>query len=293
MKTVNPKSSGLERRLVLQSDVVSNVNDLRTGQLMEQIVKADRLLHFLVPGKRIVLVERNHQYLEEMLGKITKEFCPNNTVSYEQHSQPHYVVQDGQVKVYTNQDITSKVACVLGRVKHPDSLVEKILRKAQQYGRVSERNDLRKLMINDGYGIAAVAKRKEDIPELVDRIANLPYLRMEHYQKHRKRNGYISDHLNMTYNNGNPAMRGIEIEIQVTDLESHSNSTSKPEQDHDTTYGDEKLACEHHVDGQIVIVGNHIQVPGLCRIQHGDGINVVYVPNDMKPYKLIVPVEYQ
>jgi hypothetical protein len=273
------------------SDVVSNVNLYRTGQLMEEVLRADKMHSFLKPGKRIVLAERNHQYLEEILDKLTSVFCPRNIVTYEEHNLPHYIVKDGQIKAYHNLDEHSPVAQLLGRVKHPDSLVEKILRKNVQYGRVCERNNLTKLMINDCYGAMINTKYKSQIGEVVETLLKIPFLKLEHYQSHRKGNGYSAEHINAKYNNGNPAMRGIEIEIQVTDIKSYQNSITMPEQGHDTSYGQEKLASDHNLDGQIVVVGNHISLPDRCRTRHCDGFTIAEVPNSMHPYILVVPRE--
>jgi hypothetical protein len=281
----------LETRLATprQVELVSNMNGLRTGQLMDSIEKANRRLNFLKPGKQVVLVERNHDYLDEILAKILPELCPNHIVSYQDHHMPHYVVHDGRVEMYHNLDKHSPVAKVKARLKHPDSLAEKVPRKAQEYGRTSERNDKHKLMVGDVGGAEVVVRNRDYVPIVTRQILGLPFLKLEKFEQHRKSNGYMSDHLNLIYENGNPEMRGLEIEIQVTDLESHRKSRKDPKQGHKTVYGAEKLSSNHHLDGQLVIVGNSVEVPQECNPQRVDGWLVAHVPNKIQPYKILVP----
>ena len=281
----------LETRLASprQVEIVSNMNSLRTGQLMDSIERANRKLDFLKPRKQVVLVERNHDYLDEIMAKMLPEMCPNHILSYQAHHLPHYVVHDGKVEVYHNLDEHSPVAKVKARVKHPDSIAEKVPRKAYIYGRVSERHDRHKLMIGDVGGAQFIVRTRDDVPTVTRQILSLPFLKLEKFEAHRKSNGYTSDHLNLIYDNGNPAMRGLEIEIQVTDLESHRKSIEDPRQGHETAYGSEKLGSNHHLDGQLVIVGNSVEVPQECNPQRIDGWVVARVHNKIQPYTILVP----
>lgn len=281
----------LEKRLMThrQVELVSNVNSLRTGQLMDMIEKANRRLDFLDVGKRIVLVERNHDYLDEILSKILPEVCPNHLLSYQEHHLPHYVVHDGKVEVYKNQDPESQIVLVKARVKHPDSIAEKVPRKAELFGRVSERHDSYKLMVGDVIGLEVVAKSKEHVPEVTKQILRMPFLNLEKFEQHRKSNGYTSDHLNLIYENGNPEMKGLEIEVQVSDLQNHLASINDPSQGHETSYGAEKLSSKHHLDGQLIIIGNSVKVPESCGPRMAGGLLVAEVNHPFKPYTIIVP----
>gem|GEM_PF-5134117 len=267
------------------------MNDLRTGQLMTQIESANRALNFLRPGSQIVLVERNHDYLDEILAKVLPALCPNHLLSYQDHHLPHYIVRDGKVEVYHNLEQASPVVLVKARVKHPCSLAEKVPRKAVYFGRISERHDRNKLMIGDVLGLEVVVRESADVSAVVKQILQMPFFRLEHYEQHRKQNGYSSDHLNIKYENGNAAMNGLEVEIQVTTLKSHKDSTHDPDQGHDTSYGAEKLGSKHYLgDRQLVIVGNSVEVPeDKCSVQRTDGLLVAKVPNPIHPYLLVVP----
>ncbi|MBW2972541.1 RelA/SpoT domain-containing protein [Candidatus Woesearchaeota archaeon] len=283
----------LERKLrQARAEVVSNTNWSRTGQIMDELIRADRKLGFLQPGKQTVLVERNHEYLTEILAKMLPEMCPRHLVSYQEHHLPHYVVRDGKVEVYKNLDQDSPIVEIYARVKHPDSAAEKIPRKAVIFGRVSESNDKHKLMIGDIIGLAVVVKETEDVDAVGKQLLQMPFFRLEHYERLRKANGYNSDHYMLVYENGNPQMRGLEIEVQVTDLKSHLNSIHRPEQGHDTAYGKEKLESEHRLDGQLIVVGNSVTVPkGVCEVRRSGNLLVAEIPHLFKPYTLAVPLQ--
>jgi hypothetical protein len=85
-------------------------------------------------------------------------------------------------------------------------------------------------------------------------------------------------------------MRGLEVEAQVTDLQSHIDSKTKPEQAHDTGYGAKKLASRHDLgDRQLVIVGNHITIPEGLQVMEAEDARIVRVPNKIQPYTLVMP----
>jgi ppGpp synthetase/RelA/SpoT-type nucleotidyltranferase len=280
-----------------QVEIVSNMNSLRTGQLMGELEHANRQLagmgsEFLQPRKPIVLVERNHDYLDELLAKVLPELCPSHCVSYQDHHLPHYVVHDGKVEVYKNLNLSSPVVLVRARVKHPCSVAEKVPRKTVYFGRVSERHDSQKLMIGDIIGLEVVTRYKEQVKPVARQILSMPFLKLEHEHRHDKENGYNSNHLNMTYENGNPEMRGLELEVQVTDLQSHLASMNDPKQGHDTSYGAEKLSSRHELNGQLVIFGNSVKIPrGVCEVKRAGRLLVAEIPNKIQPYLLVVPTE--
>jgi hypothetical protein len=281
---------------VAKAEVVSNMNDLRTGQLMDMIEAANREVArsgagFLKPGKRIILAERNPEYLEEILAKMLPVFCPRHLVSYQEHHLPHYVVHDGRVELYKNLDTNSPVAFVQARVKHPCSLAEKVSRKAEYFGRISEFHKRQKLMVGDVIGIKIVVGTEGDIGLVGGQLLALPYLRLEHFEKQRKENGFRANQYNMTYDNGNSVMKGLELEVQVTDRESHYNSIYDPKQGHDTAYGAEKLGSPHRLpaDRQLVIVGNSVNIPrGICDVRRAGGLLAAQIEG-LQPYTLIVP----
>lgn len=270
-------------------ELVSNMNSLRTGQIMDLIEGANRNLNFLEAGKQTILVERNHDYLDEILEKMLPHLCPNHIVSHQNHHLPHYVVRDGKVEIYRNLDTEPAVTLVKARVKHPDSIAEKVPRKSRAYGRTSERHDRYKLMVGDIIGLEVVVKDKEHVPQVTQDILRMPFLDLEKYESHRKNNGYTSDHMNLVYENGNPEMKGLEIEVQVTDLKSHKASIEDPMQGHETSYGRDKLYSDHHLDGQLIIIGNSVEVPERCRPRRSGDVLVAEVNHQFKPYTIIVP----
>ncbi|MBN1544752.1 RelA/SpoT domain-containing protein [Candidatus Woesearchaeota archaeon] len=294
MEQKNPLSLEERTRTPRKVEIVSNMNDLRTGQLMDQIERANRTLNFLSKRRQIVLVERNHDYLDEILTKVLPELCPKHLLSYQNHHLPHYIVRDGKVEIYQNLEPASPVILVKARVKHPCSVAEKVPRKAVYFGRVSERHDNYKLMVGDVLGLEVVVRDSADVDMVVKQILQMPFFKLEHYERHRKNNGYSSDHLNTKYENGNAVMKGLEVEIQVTTLNSHRNSIYNPNQGHDTSYGAEKLGSRHHLgDRQLVIVGNSVDVPeDMCFVKRTDGLLVANVPNPVQKYLLIVPQKH-
>jgi hypothetical protein len=290
---------GLEKKILQAraAEVVSNMNDLRTDQMVRLMEAANRELEqkgkgFLDPARRIVLAERNPEYLQEILAKMLPEFCPNHLVSYENHHLPHYVVRDGRVETYTNLDGLSTVVLVQARVKHPCSLAEKIPRKAQYFGRVSEFHNKHKLMVGDVIGVELVVRTEEDVDVVGRQLLALPYFKLEHFEAHRKPNGYTADHYNMTYSNGNPMMRGLELEVQVTDMKNYLASKHDQKQGHETAYGAEKLASPHKMpDGkQLVIFGNSVQIPQCIPVKKTGGLLVAQI-NGVQEYTLVVPRE--
>jgi hypothetical protein len=83
-------------------------------------------------------------------------------------------------------------------------------------------------------------------------------------------------------------MRGLEVEIQVTDLASHNASKYKPEQGHETAYGKEKLASKRDLRGrQLIIVGNSVQIPRHVQIIETNVARIAKVPNPIQPYTLV------
>jgi len=285
----NPQ--GLERKLRRErsDSVVSNTNALRTGQLMDLIEQANSKLNFLLPDRRIVLVERNHDHLEEMMAKVLGRLTPNYVHTSLDHHMQHYVVHDGKIDVYTNLDAASPIVKVKARVKHPDSIAEKVPRKAEYFGRISEYHDKSKLMVGDVLGFEVVVRDQKDVEAVKKNVLALPFFRLEHEESHRKSNGYTSDHLNLKYENGNQAMRGLEVEVQVTDLKSHTNSLYNPEQDHDTAYAQDKLMSRHNLDGQLIIVGNAVKIPKNLAAHLTDELVISEVPNVIQPYTLVLP----
>lgn len=272
-------------------ELVSNMNELRSGQLMDAMIKIDRESRILDLRKQIVLVERNPAHLDEVLNKMLPELCPRHTTITKNHHLPHYVVYDGKIDTYHNLD-ESEILGIYGRMKHPCSIGEKLPRKAAHFGRVSEGHNKYKLMMNDMIGLEIVVKKETDIPNVLRKVLNLPYLTLEHLENHKKSNKYTSTHANMKYNNGNPAMKGLEIEIQITDKESKYRSQHDPAQGHDSAYGREKLGSRRKFEGQLVIFGGEndtIQVPDWCEQRRVDGFLVAKVPNKLQSYTLVLP----
>lgn len=284
-------------RLTRAAKVVSNMNNLRTGQMMDWMEAANRELEargtgFLDVNRGIVLAERNPEYLHEILAKLLPDFCPNHIVSHQNHHLPHYVVRDGRIEVYNNLDESSSVVLVQTRVKHPCSLAEKISRKSEYFGRLSEFHNKHRLMVGDVIGIEIVVKTEEDILAVGRQLLALPYFRLEHFEDHRKANGYTADHYNFTYSNGNPMMRGLELEVQVTDMKSYLASTNDPEQGHDTAYGAEKLGSKHRLPNgrQLIIFGNSVQVPQSIPVKKAGGLLVAQI-HGLQEYTLVMPHE--
>jgi hypothetical protein len=273
-----------------QVELVSNVNLYRAGQIMGRIEEANKRFGFLKGDEQTVLIERNHKYLEELLGKVLPVLCPRHIVSYSDHHLPHYVVKDGRMETYRNLDTESPVVEVITRLKHPDSIAEKVSRKTAVYGRVSERHNKYKCMVGDIIGFEVVVRRPEDVAGMVRTVLKMPFLKLENYEQHRKANGYNSDHLNVVYENGNAAMRGLELEIQVTAQQNHDYSKTRPEQAHGLAYGASKLGSRHQRLGQLVIFGNSVTVPkDRCEVVETDDLLIAKVMSDIQPYLLVVP----
>jgi hypothetical protein len=280
----------LEAKVDHVGKVVSNMNGLRTGQIMDSLERADRQLGILQPGKDIVLVDRNPEYLEEIMAKVLPELCPKYIVTSQDHHLPHYVVYDGKLTMYTNLDRNSPIAMIISRPKHPCSAAEKVARKTAYFGRVCERHDRHKLMIGDIMGFEVIVREPKDVAGVMAQVLGLPFFKLEHYESHNRTNGYSAEHANLIYKNGNPFMRGLEVEVQVTDLQSHIDSKTRPEQAHHIGYGDKKLASTHNLGKrQLVIVGNHIAIPEWLPVMETEEARIVRVPNPIQPYTLVMP----
>ncbi|MFC1741040.1 hypothetical protein ACFL3V_00700 [Nanoarchaeota archaeon] len=276
----------------MQAEIVSNVNGLRTGQLMDLLVKADKRLNFLKPGKQVTLIERNQGYLDEIMHKVTSSLCPRYLVVLSDYSQPHHLLGGSNVRTYHNLD-DSGIVKINARVKGTDSAAEKTARKIAQYDRVSESHDRNKLMVGDILGLEVVVKGPPDAPEYVAEAVKqflvMPFLRLEKFEQHRKSGGYTSTHLNMVYSNGNPYMRGLELEVQVTDLQSQQDSKTKPGQRHSEDYGfGSKLRCAHALPGQLVFFGNSVDLKSM-NVREAEGLLVAKVPGKVVDYTLVVP----
>jgi ppGpp synthetase/RelA/SpoT-type nucleotidyltranferase len=268
-------------------ELISNMNDLRVNQLMKGLVDADKEARFLKTGQ-IVLIERNHNYLEEIMDHVLPELCPSYLITYEDHHMPHHVVYDGKVTMYQNLDQNSDVAFVLARVKHPCSINEKVGRKHAQHKRVSTLHDRRKVNTRDTYGINLVCTDAEAVERVGQKISKMPFLSIEKIEAHRQ--GYTSDHYNVRYHNGNPFLTGLEVEIQVTDLQSHYESIHDPVQAHDEAYKMRIMQQPRKSVGQLVIVGNSITLPDeLSRVETSQYIIVPEVPSSIQRYTLVIP----
>ena len=284
------KEENLERRISkIRSEIVSNVNENRTGQLLDQIRKSNKKLGFLKTGKQIIIIDRNHAYLDEIMNQVLPEICPQHIISYERHHLPHYAVHDGTVRIYTNLDPESDVLLLQARVKHPCSINEKLLRKSNKYSRPSTFHNKRKSNLRDIYGFIVVVKEPHQVHKYVEKIKNMPCFTLEKFQKHRKTNSYQSEHINLIYTKGSPEMLGLELEVQVTEQKSHNESINAPEQSHDSAYIQEKLGSSHQTDAQIIIVGNSITVPKEYIQARTEQFTVVQIPNKMNQYTLILP----
>jgi ppGpp synthetase/RelA/SpoT-type nucleotidyltranferase len=271
----------------LQADVVSNMNALRTGQMIDRIVRADKRVGVLSRGG-IVLLERNQEYLDEIMQKISKEFCPNSLVTWHDYSRPHHLVRGAKVQVYHSLDDTDVVR-VYCRVKGAPSSGEKTSRKLAKYGRVSEFHDRNKLMLGDVIGMELVCADEEAVYKTVQKVLRLPFLTLEKRDDHAKEGGYRSTHLNMTYSNGNPLMRGLEIEIQVNTVHAHEDSKTQPGQAHRGDYGKEKLNSPRKEVGQLVMYGNSVELPkDMYWVKRADGLLLAKVPDPIQPYILVV-----
>ncbi|MBW2964311.1 hypothetical protein KY363_02530 [Candidatus Woesearchaeota archaeon] len=272
----------------LQADVISNVNDLRTGQLMDQIVRADKALGFLRPGN-IVLVERNQEYLDEIMRKLAREFFPNHTIEWMDYSRPHHLVRGAKVQRYTNLD-DGDVCRAYSRVKGVPSTGEKCSRKVSKKGRIGHASDRFQIMVRDVFGAELDCIDEEAVYRTANRLMQLPYLTLEKFEDWHKPGGYTSTHLNMTYSNGNPFMRGLEIEIQVNTLDAHRRSKKEPSQAHSGPYGKEKLASRRKQLPQLVMYGNSVELPeDRFWTRRHDGLLVAKVPDAIQPYILLVP----
>lgn len=272
----------------LQAGVISNVNDLRTGQLMDQIMRADKALGFLTTGN-IVLVERNQEYLDEIMRKLSVAFFPNHSIEWMDYSRPHHLVRGAKVQRYTNLD-DGDVLQAYSRVKGVPSTAEKISRKITKKGRLGHAHDRNQLMVRDLLGAELTCSDEEAVNRTVGRLLQLPYLRLEKFEDWRKPGGYTSTHLNMTYSNGNPQMRGLEIEIQINTLDAHRRSKTEHSQAHSGPYGKEKLSSPRKDVPQLVMYGNSVELPeDRFWTRRHDGLLVAKVPDSIQPYILVVP----
>jgi hypothetical protein len=280
----------LEAKVDHVGKVVSNMNGLRTGQIMDSLERADRQLGILQPGKDLVIIDRDPGYLEEIMAKVLREMCPKHIVTQQNHHLPHYVVYDGKLTMYTNLDQDSPIAMIISRPKHPCSAAEKVARKNAYFGRVCERHDRHKLMIGDIMGFEVIVRKPKDVAGAMAQVLELPFFKLEHYERHEEANGYSAEHANLVYKNGNPFMQGLEVEVQVTDLQSHIDSKTKPEQAHHIGYGAKKLGSTHNLgDRQLIIVGNHVAIPEWLPVMETEEARIVRVPNKIQPYTLVMP----
>ncbi|MBI5880498.1 hypothetical protein HZB90_00035 [archaeon] len=280
----------LDARLDKAGKIVSNTNSPRTGQIMDLLERADRQLEILQPGKDIVLIDREPRHLEEIMAKVLREMCPKHIVTQQNHHLPHYVVYDGKLTMYTNLDQNSPIAMIISRPKHPCSAAEKVARKTAYFGRVCERHDRHKLMIGDVNGFEVIVREPKDVAGAMAQVLGLPFFKLEHYERHNEANGYSAEHANLVYKNGNPFMQGLEVEVQVTDLQSHVDSKTKPEQAHHIGYGSKKLGSTHDLgERQLIIVGNGITIPDGLSVMETEEVRIVRVPNTIQPYTLVMP----
>ncbi|MBT5022231.1 hypothetical protein HOK51_01365 [Candidatus Woesearchaeota archaeon] len=285
---------GKNERGKARVEIVSNMNTLRTNQIVDIISRADKVTHtqILHPAKKIIIAERNPAYLQEIVNKILLELMPENEHSWEHHNMPHYVVCDGKVNFYENTSSDGLLVGVRARVKHPCSLGgEKIGRQIAEFGRDCELYDSHKLLIRDVYGMQLIAKTPEDVPSVEEKLRELPYFQILYHKHHHKSNGYHARHFNMVYENGNPIMRGLTLELQVTDAKTHEKNMNGKRCGHDSAYGAEKLNAKRDIgDRQIVVVGNSVQIPkGLCKVHEFEDCKIAHVPNPINPYLLVVP----
>jgi hypothetical protein len=284
-----------ERGSKARVDIVSNMNALRTGQIYDMLMRADKLVptsSLIEPSKKIVIAERNPAYLHEIVKKVLSEFMPESEHSWENHHMPHYVVRDGKVNYFANTNSEGLLVGVRARVKHPCSLGgEKIGRQIAEYGRDCEFTDPHKLLIRDIYGIQLIAKTPEDALTVEEKLRELPYFDVLHYKHHRKSNGYNARHFNMIYENGNPIIRGLTLEIQVTDAKTHDKNMNGKGCSHDKSYDKEKMASKRDLgDRQILVVGNSVEIPeGLCKVHEFEDCKIAKVPNPVNSYLLVVP----
>jgi hypothetical protein len=145
-------------------------------------------------------------------------------------------------------------------------------------------------MIGDIMGFEVIVMKPKDVAGAMAQVLELPFFKLEHYERHEEANGYSAEHANLVYKNGNPFMQGLEVEVQVTDLQSHIDSKTKPEQAHHIGYGAKKLGSTHNLgDRQLIIVGNHVAIPEWLPVMETEEARIVRVPNKIQPYTLVMP----
>ncbi|MBI4738022.1 hypothetical protein HY772_00375 [Candidatus Woesearchaeota archaeon] len=280
---------------ILSVPVVSNVGAARTVHLCELLSTINCNFNIIHPEKRLVLIDRNEEYLSAFIHKMLIHIMPSYEAHETTHQMPHYKVSEkGFMKTYVNntQDIVAKM---IARVKHPDSIFEKITRKQACYGTLENTNS--SLAIDDVFGLTCLARQHEHVDRLCARLKSFDFLcidKVEDRYHCPPDNGYTALHYNTRWKNGNPALENINVEIQVTDLDNYDyNVHGREDQPHRSHrfYAQDKLSKRHDLGQyQVVIVDSSVRIPAeylLGKHEGSESLEVARIDTIFGKYILI------
>lgn len=282
---------------ILDAPVVSHVGPARTVNLCEVLYEVNRDIEIIEPDKKLVLIDRNEEYLAAFAQKMLAHFMPSYEACETAHQMPHYhVSESGLIKTYTNRQ-TAILSRMIARVKHPDSIFEKITRKQAHYGTLEKQNG--SLIIDDIFGLTCLVQNPEQIEKLCEEIEDLEFLVIDKDQKDDRyhlpqNNGYKALHYNTRWNNGNSALENITVEIHVNDIQNHQDnicgSDSQPQRSH-RFYAQDKLSKKHALEPyQVVIIDSSACIPAkhvLGRMKHPLSLEVARIETTFGSYILI------
>ncbi|MBT7903334.1 hypothetical protein HN587_05715 [Candidatus Woesearchaeota archaeon] len=284
-------------------ELVTNVNPLRTGKLVDRLIRADKeLRQGFLAQKRLIIAERNPAFLNLVVQKVLADLMPVYEEHTTQNQYPHYILLDGKVNHYVNSDLHGTVTAtnlpgiivskIQSRVKHPCSFAEKTGRRIGEYGRAGEFYDPTQLMVQDGCGLEIVVADPSSVQGVVNWAKKLDWAEITEYETHRKSNRYSADHLQISYVGPEPELRGLTMEWQITDAKNHLDNKLSPDRAHGTAYKNQKLSKPHTLGGsQLVLVGNSVQIPSTVRTRECDEGLIAQVTGGVVPYTLFIPRE--
>ncbi len=272
-----------------QIEVVSNLSGPFLDRVLTELERQDRLNGILEPSKNLVVVNRDPNHLEYVLGQLFPEYLAKSSHETKVTQLAHHNLPSAQ-EVY-NALNGSLIRAVYARCKGVDSITEKLARLCANRGGMGytdetqksleekESNERRILLpghvaLEDTYGITVVCSTEADCLAVERDLSNHPLLECietEDYFAKPKNDvgGYSALHKTYVWM-GNHIPTGTLLEVHFETEEGHLKNQlggNDPRRSH-VNYGNSKLDKPHTMEGYQVFVLTGIREPILLDSYH-------------------------
>ncbi len=260
----------------MKTTFLTNVNPLRTSELIHLLGELEQTRPLLTTYTDLIIIERNPSYLEQMICALfepLKISCNGqrideseegiNNLNFLNAHKVRYSIP--KTEVHTLLEIT-------GRVKGTNSIAEKIsrLQSNPEYQGITHLTLQDQIAAADIYALTIVTRTLQQCYAYKERILTHPEFVLDEPEKdyiaNPKPSGYKAIHQYLRWNNADPALQHLCLEIHYETIETHLQNTfgvNSQTQCAHNNYTKSKLTKNHQMGNSKIIIIDHEGTPNL------------------------------